>query len=402
MMHLNGTEIYMHEYGKLQKSKRKQKPDRVNEAEEREEEDSNDDNQDINDTETERTESEELSSRNLKINVAESLAVTVRDDEQRECMKQISMSEAIPPSTKNLRQHGHNEASIPMPRLKKQTAERREEQNQEAYSHISVHERFDIRDMILKPLKNCKQCGYCTPCGIKRCFLNDVVVAENNGGGDVSDAGSQVRLTSRIRRYLPLVQRHDSSVVEDEIDILTPDFTNKRDLTSLKEILLRQKRDQRVLKRRLQAQKRAELAIIAKYEAKQKAISSSIELLLQILQMMTSFAILVGNIRKTFIPAHFKWVKHDNNDSMELMILWRCTVFLDVLLFWISVIWAYCLQCHLCCRLGLLKFWIWILTLGLIGGVFVLYPMSYVQDNLDVSWCRFKPNSSFAHYQPNW
>lgn len=56
--------------------------------------------------------------------------------------------------------------------------------------------------------------------------------------------------------------------VSDEIDVLTPDFTNKRDLTSAKEIFLRQKRDRKELRKRLQAQKRAELAIIAKYEAK--------------------------------------------------------------------------------------------------------------------------------------
>lgn len=52
------------------------------------------------------------------------------------------------------------------------------------------------------------------------------------------------------------------------MDILTPDFTNKRDLTNAKKILLRQKRDERILRKRLQAQRRAELAIIAKYEAK--------------------------------------------------------------------------------------------------------------------------------------
>lgn len=56
--------------------------------------------------------------------------------------------------------------------------------------------------------------------------------------------------------------------VLDIIDILTPDFTNKRDLTSARENFLRQKRDEKVLKKRLQAQKRVELAIIAKYEAK--------------------------------------------------------------------------------------------------------------------------------------
>lgn len=46
---------------------------------------------------------------------------------------------------------------------------------------------------------------------------------------------------------------------------------------------------------------------------------------MQILRMMTSFAILVGNIRKTFIPAQFKWLKPGRNayDNPELMMLWR-------------------------------------------------------------------------------
>ncbi|OZC05492.1 hypothetical protein X798_07534, partial [Onchocerca flexuosa] len=161
---------------------------------------------------------------------------------------------------------------------------------------------------------------------------------ESDRTGNVSDTRSQVKLIGRIRRYLPLVQdRGDSPVIEDEIDILTPNFTNKRDLKSAKEILLRQKRDQRMLRKRLQAQRRAELAIIAKYEAKQKAISNAIELLLHMLQMMTSFAILVGNIRKTFIPAHFNWVKH-GHDNMGLMILWRSVISMNVNLLVIELI----------------------------------------------------------------
>ncbi|CAG9536301.1 unnamed protein product [Cercopithifilaria johnstoni] len=486
-------EIYMLEYRKLQKTKRKQKRG-INEAEtydgKREEEDSSNDNdssdgEDVDAAGIKRTESEELNFPSLA------------DNEECECRKRIFMNETVISSANRLRQCDHNEAPIPPPRLKR-TAKSLEEGNcvREAGSHKSTRgrcNRFDIRNMILKPFKNCKQCGYCALCGteryslrdavemknnglniisdarnqigladrvrrylpvgirrekgngetheeengeayshksthgrcnrfdirnvilkpLKNCkkcgterhSLHDAVELKNNGLSNISDAGSQIRLTERVRRYLPVgirAERRDSSVRENDIDILTPDFTNKRDLTSAKEIFLRQRRDQRVLKKRLRAQKRAELAIIAKYEAKQKAISSSIELLLQILQMMASFAILIGNIRKTFIPAHFNWLKHGRDDSMELMILWRCTVFLDVLLFWINVIWVYCLQCHLCCRLGPFKFWIWILTLGLIGGIFVLYPMSYVQRNLDISWCQFKPNTILAQYQPNW
>lgn len=64
------------------------------------------------------------------------------------------------------------------------------------------------------------------------------------------------------------------------------------------------------------------------YILRQKAISSSIQLMLQILQMMTSFAILVGNIRKTFIPAHFNWIKYGHDDT-DLMMLWRLVVLIN-------------------------------------------------------------------------
>ncbi|VDK79691.1 unnamed protein product [Litomosoides sigmodontis] len=388
-------EIFISEYRKVQKFHG------INEADtfgaEQGEEDSSGDNEDVNavgmlvfyfftfclpelefKNSSERREPKELSLLSLNSDSMKSLATAVGDGEERECTKQIFESESVPSSSSKLRQCNDDEAPAPPPRLKKRIAKLHEEENQEANSHISTRGRTETH------------------------YLNDAVKVENNGVSNVSDARSQLGFTSRIRRYLPLTQRRDSSVIRDIIDILTPDFTNKRDLASARENFLRQKRDEKDLKKRLQAQKRVELAMIAKYEAKQKAISSSIQLMLQILQMMASFAILVGNIRKTFIPAHFNWIKHGHNDSEELMMLWRCTVFLDVLLFWISVTWAYCLQCHLCCRLGLLKFWIWMLTLGLIGGILVLYPMSYIQDNLDTSWCRFKPNSTLAQYQPNW
>ncbi|VDM09648.1 unnamed protein product [Wuchereria bancrofti] len=401
-------EIYVLEYGKI-KSKRKQKSNNGTNISdgEQEEQDSNDNDQDIDVLEIERMEPEELSSQNIEINNALNLAA-VMPDEECKCMKQIFLSRAIPSSSSMLRQcdcNAHIEVPVPPPRLKKQ-ATNSQEQNWEAGAHVPIRGRrnqFDIRDMILKPLKSCKHCGYCVYCRTERHSLDDAVEMESGATGNISNAESHMGLANRIRRYLPLIQDgRYSSIIKDEMDVLTPDFTNKRDLTGAKEILLRQKRDRRMLKKRLQAQKRTELAVITKHELRQKKISSAVELLLQILQMMTSFAVIVGNIRKTFIPAHFNWFKYDRNDSLDLMMLWRCTVFLDVLLFWTSVIWTYCLQWHLCCRLGLLKFWAWLLMLGLIGSIFVLYPMSYVQNNLDISWCQFKPNSTLARYQPNW
>ncbi|KJH43000.1 MBOAT family protein [Dictyocaulus viviparus] len=112
--------------------------------------------------------------------------------------------------------------------------------------------------------------------------------------------------------------------------------------------------------------------------------------------MMTSFAVLVGNIRKTFIPAQFKFLKPGQHayDNYELLLLFRITTFLDVSMFWTNVMWVYCLQWHLCCRLGFLRFWFWLALLSFIAIIVMLAPMSYAINELDLSWCRFRPNST--------
>lgn len=44
---------------------------------------------------------------------------------------------------------------------------------------------------------------------------------EGDRAGNISDAGNQVGLTGRIRRYLPLVQgRRDFSIVEGNLDFM--------------------------------------------------------------------------------------------------------------------------------------------------------------------------------------
>uniref|UniRef100_A0A915PKC5 Uncharacterized protein n=1 Tax=Setaria digitata TaxID=48799 RepID=A0A915PKC5_9BILA len=400
--------IYLLEYGKLKKSK-VQKLNETSEAEgsdEEVEEESDADNKFTGAMEVERTKLEELNPRKLKISSAKSLTATMRVEEERECMKRIFWSGTVSSNSAILPHYNPNAdrgMPTPPPRLKKQAAKSRKQHDPENGSLLFISRcwnLFHIPDIILTFLKSCKQCTYC-----REEKLNIVLKMESDGKNNASGVGSQVGLTAQVRRYLPLTKSGlGSSNVEDDIDILIPDFTNKRDLTSVKEIALREKRDKRSLKKRLQARRRAELPAVAKYEAKQKTISNAVELLLQILQMMASFAILIGNVRRIFYLVHFNWLKPDKHgyDNIGLVMLWSCAVFLDVLLFWISIIWTYCLQWHLCCRLGLLKFWMWVLMLAVIGGVFMLYPMLYVQDNLDVNWCQFKANSTLAQYQPKW
>uniref|UniRef100_A0A1I7WPU0 Ion_trans domain-containing protein n=1 Tax=Heterorhabditis bacteriophora TaxID=37862 RepID=A0A1I7WPU0_HETBA len=100
-------------------------------------------------------------------------------------------------------------------------------------------------------------------------------------------------------------------------------------------------------------------------------MADAIELLLQLLRMMASFAVLVGNIRKTFIPAQFKYLKPGQHayDNYELILLFRVTTFLDVSMFWTNMMWVYCLQWHLCCRLGFIRFWTWAVILATVRSI---------------------------------
>ena len=43
------------------------------------------------------------------------------------------------------------------------------------------------------------------------------------------------------------------------------------------------------------------------------------------------------------------------------------TCFLDIAMFWMNVMWVYCLQWHLCCRLGFVRFWAWAALLGFVS-----------------------------------
>ncbi|VDO54137.1 unnamed protein product [Haemonchus placei] len=180
------------------------------------------------------------------------------------------------------------------------------------------------------------------------------------------------------------------------VDVLAPNYTNTYDVYDEKKLAKRARRDRKALTQRVRRRIREELREAARIERRRKKIADAIELLLQLLRMMTSFAVLVGNIRKTFIPAQFKYLKpgHRAYDHYELLLLFRVTTFLDVSMFWANVMWVYCLQWHLCCRLGFVRFWI--------AMVVMIAPMSYAMNNMDLSWCRFRPNSTLEKYQPKW
>uniref|UniRef100_A0A0N4Y0Q4 G_PROTEIN_RECEP_F1_2 domain-containing protein n=1 Tax=Nippostrongylus brasiliensis TaxID=27835 RepID=A0A0N4Y0Q4_NIPBR len=220
---------------------------------------------------------------------------------------------------------------------------------------------------------------------------------------------SKKSVWGRIKEKIPLPSMTKTNQKKgitngQDLDILAPNFTNTYDVLDEKKQEKRAKRDKKLLTNRLRRRIREELREAARLERQRKKMADAIELLLQLLRMMTSFAVLVGNIRKTFIPAQFKYLKPGQHayDHYELLLLFRVTTFLDVSMFWTNVMWVYCLQWHLCCRLGFMRFWMWLGILSTIAVIVMLIPMSYSMNQLDLSWCRFLPNSTLEKYQPKW
>ncbi|KIH54317.1 hypothetical protein ANCDUO_15538, partial [Ancylostoma duodenale] len=95
------------------------------------------------------------------------------------------------------------------------------------------------------------------------------------------------------------------------LDVLVPNFTNTYDVLDEKKQEKRAKRDRKALTQRVRRRIREELREAARRE-------------------------------RSF----------------------RVTTFLDVSMFWTNIMWVYCLQWHLCCRLGFMRFWMWLALLS--------------------------------------
>ncbi|CAD6189215.1 unnamed protein product [Caenorhabditis auriculariae] len=233
---------------------------------------------------------------------------------------------------------------------------------------------------------------------------------KNNNGSDhsVEDEGSpedEQGPSAFYRLYGKLRRRRTTSVDDpNALEVLRPDYTNRFDILDKKKRDQREKKDRKMLGHRIRKQLREAMKEDARIEKKRKKVTDAIELLLQLLRMMTSFAILVGNIRKTFIPAQFKYLKPGQHayDNYELLLFFRATTFLDISMFWTNMIYVYCLQWQLLCRLGCKLFFFWATVLGLVSTFVMFIPMTTIMNDLDLSWCRLMPNTTFARFQPNW
>uniref|UniRef100_A0AC34Q2M1 Uncharacterized protein n=1 Tax=Panagrolaimus sp. JU765 TaxID=591449 RepID=A0AC34Q2M1_9BILA len=159
------------------------------------------------------------------------------------------------------------------------------------------------------------------------------------------------------------------------------------------------KRAEKERQKEVRRQRKIELRRLAAIERRRKNIADSIDLMLQCLRSFCAFAILVGNIHRHFMPlSPFVNPNESAYNNPDLLMLFTVTMSLDVFLFWITLILTYCRQCRLCCRLGLCRFWLWlIILLALLIGV-MYSPMHYIHQQLDPTWCLFMPGTDLAEY----
>jgi hypothetical protein len=140
--------------------------------------------------------------------------------------------------------------------------------------------------------------------------------------------------------------------------------------------------------KQIRERRKAHLREQAKIEKKRKLISDSVELLLQCLRLFTTFALLVGNIHKVFMPSYL--IAEDNQISNpDVLIMFTLTMGLEMVLFWITVFMSLCKQFRLCQRLRY-KFLIWLAALAFLGGFCMYHPMSMAMEQLSMNWCSFE------------
>ncbi|CAI2357565.1 unnamed protein product [Caenorhabditis sp. 36 PRJEB53466] len=237
--------------------------------------------------------------------------------------------------------------------------------------------------------------------------IQSKVSNQTNSTANATDATGSTSAFGRIYDRFKFTRNNSNSSSTqrpDEIEVLRPDYSNRYDIHDKAKREARERRDRKALRHRIRHELRMQMKADADKERSRKKVTDAIELLLQLLRMMSSFAMLIGTIRKTFIPASFKYLRPGQHayDNYELILLFRCTAFLDIAMFWMNVSYAYCLQWQLCCRLGCTRFIFWATILGLVSTTVMFIPMTYVMNDLDLSWCRLMPNTTLAKYQPNW
>lgn len=177
--------------------------------------------------------------------------------------------------------------------------------------------------------------------------------------------------------------------------------SQKREEADKKQVK-REEQAHKLLEKRARKERRqrkmAQLREQARKERSRKNFADGVDLLLTYCRLITSFAVLVGNIHKTFLPRYLAPPLENVYDSPDLLMIFTITLLLDVGLFWLLILWSFCQQLGLCCRLGLCRFLLWCGGLLLLGGFCMLYPMHFIHEQLDGTWCQFEEGEPLSQY----
>jgi hypothetical protein len=129
---------------------------------------------------------------------------------------------------------------------------------------------------------------------------------------------------------------------------------------------------------------------------RRKLIADSVEQLLQCLRLFTTFAMLVGNIHKHFLP-DYRIATEQSIHNPEVLMFFTLTIGLEMLMFWITFVMTCFKQCRLCCRVGCCKFAGWISAF--LFGIFIMYyPFHMTSDQLDMTWCHFEVGTDMYNF----
>ncbi|KAL3097808.1 hypothetical protein niasHS_000543 [Heterodera schachtii] len=183
-----------------------------------------------------------------------------------------------------------------------------------------------------------------------------------------------------LSKFVPkfIISRNSAESEQCKREAKQRDLEKTRAKKEESEQKLMEKKERRERKRRQMAELRERVRI----ERRRKNFAGAVDLLLTYCRLITSFAVLVGNIHKTFIPRYLAPPLENVYDSPDLLMFFTITLLIDVGFFWLLVFWSYCQQMALCCRLGFCRFLLWCIALVFVGGGLMLYPMHFVHEQL--------------------
>uniref|UniRef100_A0A915NKY7 Uncharacterized protein n=1 Tax=Meloidogyne floridensis TaxID=298350 RepID=A0A915NKY7_9BILA len=120
-----------------------------------------------------------------------------------------------------------------------------------------------------------------------------------------------------------------------------PSFLIKKSNSQKRKENIEEKTEKLLAKQERKEKKRAELALLrerAKIERRRKNFADSVDLLLTYCRLTTSFAVMVGNVHKMFLPRYLAPPRDSVYDSPDILMVFGFTLLIDVGFFWLLTI----------------------------------------------------------------